>query len=167
MPVSQTLQRLLRIRHLEEEQRRQELATAMGKLNILESALACSAARSREARKLAEGGMTSGNLIDRQAGMVESRNALHCAATLQRWISASRKQVEQVRGEWLNKRVERKQTETLVDAEHAQRVAEATRQVQQSLDQSHLARRTRKGLRQTADSPAVLYDLEGDENGCL
>jgi hypothetical protein len=82
MAVSKGLRRLLRIRDLEEEQKRIALEAAMGELHTLENALEAASARNRRGRGLVDASARSGELIDRQAGLVESQAGTRYAAIL-------------------------------------------------------------------------------------
>src|ERR1039458_373198 len=80
MAVSRALRRLLRIRSLEEEQRRLALESAIGELNRLEHALAATAQQDRRGRRLVEVSARSGELPDRLAGPEETGAATRHAA---------------------------------------------------------------------------------------
>jgi hypothetical protein len=72
MPVSRALRRLLRVLHLEEEETRRALESALSDLHRLEHALAAAAARNRSGRGLIVQSAVTGELADRLAGLEES-----------------------------------------------------------------------------------------------
>jgi flagellar biosynthesis chaperone FliJ len=141
MARSRILERVLRIRHLEEEQHRQAVASAMSELRILETALSASATRQRQGRIQVAEGVAADDLVGRHAGLIESRNATRQSAVLARWAAVSTARAEIVRSQWIGKRVERKQAETLVHAAASQSVVEEVRRGQQTADQWYLVRR--------------------------
>lgn len=139
MPVSGALRRLLHIRDLEEEQHRLALESARTELRRLESALENATVRGRLGRDLAQG-RRSIESIDRQAGMVEAGSAELLAAVLLPRIGESRENAARRTQEFLNKRVERRQAETLIEASEAADVLEAARRGQQGLDEWYRSR---------------------------
>ncbi len=166
MPVSNALKRLLRIRDLEQEQHRRTFESAVSELRRLEEALERASARER-------GGRTdfTANVLDHnphqephakplalQSALVETAIGQSHAQALAPRISRAAVQVAQRRQEFLLKRVEHRQAETLIrDAEAADAV-EATRQSQKHLDDWFLAR-TRSDRR---DSVALVEEVSED-----
>lgn len=144
MAVSSGLRRLLRIRELEEEQNRQALESAMGELHRLEAALDASHERERRGRGLVTASARGGALQDRWAGVEESRAAGSYAAALGPMIAEAEQDVVRVRAEFLGKRVERRQAETLIEEAEAREAVEAARRGQQALDDWHSSRRHRQ-----------------------
>lgn len=120
MAVSRSLRRLLRIRELEEEQSRLVLELALSELNRLEHALTATAARERRGRSLVQASAHSGQLPDRLAGLEETRSSLRHAAALGPRIEATGDDVAALRREFLGKRVERRQAETLIQETEAE-----------------------------------------------
>jgi hypothetical protein len=145
MPVSRSLRRLLRIRDLEEEQSRLALESALGELNRLEHALAASAARDRRGRRLVGASVRSGELPDRLAGLEETQAAGRSAAALAPRLAETELEVVARREEFLGKRLERRQAETLIEESAARDAVEAGRHGQQALDDWYRARLYRTG----------------------
>ncbi len=140
MAVSRALKRLLRIRELEKEQSRLALETALGELRDLEKALHGSSERGREGRQLVAASVERGDLADRLAGLAEACAAARAAKWLaERWPAAERK-VEEQREEFLVRKTERRQAETLIDAVETRDAIEAERKIQQGLDDWHRTR---------------------------
>ncbi|MGA3082587.1 MAG: hypothetical protein ABSD44_14640 [Terracidiphilus sp.] len=134
MAVSRALRRLLLIRNLEEEQRRLALEEALGERNRLEHALGAAAERDRRGRRLVQASAESGQLPDRIAGLEETRAAIRHARAIEPRIEAIGEEVAARREEFLLKRVERRQAETLIRETEAREAIEAGRRGQQALD---------------------------------
>jgi hypothetical protein len=162
MPVSGVLRRLLHIRDLEEEQHRLALESARGELRRLESALAYAAARRRLGRDLAEG-RGSSESIDRQAGVVEAGAAYRLTEVLVPRIGESQEETARRSEEFLSKRVERMQAETLIEATEAADAVEAARRGQQALDEWYRSRLHR--LQSNAKEPDERPDLRESRDG--
>jgi flagellar export protein FliJ len=134
MAVSRALRRLLRIRELEEEQCRLALESATGTLHGLEHALEATVERNRRGRRLIESSVHSGELPDWLAGLEEMRAAGRHGVALAPRIADAQRDVAALREEFLTKRVERRQAETLIEETEARDAVEAGRRGQQSLD---------------------------------
>ncbi len=144
MAVSRALRRLLRIRELEEEQNRLALESATGELHRLERTLAAAFERERQGRRLVEASARNNQMLDRLAGLEETRSGgLHVIALGPR-IDAKQEEVAARRQEFLIKRVERRQAETLIEETEAREAIEADRRGQQSLDDWYSARQYRE-----------------------
>jgi hypothetical protein len=140
MPVSRALRRLLRVLHLEEEETRRALESALGELRRLEQSLAAARARDRGGRALVLGSAVTGELVDRLAGLPESLAAARRSTALQPRVRDAEQQVASRRETYLAKRVERRQAETLVQEAEARDALDAARRAQRSLDDWHLNR---------------------------
>lgn len=134
MAISRALSRLLQVRELEEEQRRLALESAQMELHRLETALAAAGERDRQGRALITASARSGDLFDRLAGLEESRASKRHGKALAPRILESEEVVELCREEFLEKRVERRQVETLIEESAAREAVEEGRRGQQSLD---------------------------------
>jgi hypothetical protein len=135
--VSRGLRRLLRIRELEEEQNRLALESAVGELHRLEHALVMTAERNREGRRLVAASTKTGELVDRLAGLQETRAAEHHSQVLAPRIASAETNVSALRREFLIKRVERRQAETLIREDEAKDAVEESRRSQQAIDDWH------------------------------
>jgi flagellar biosynthesis chaperone FliJ len=140
MHVSRPLRRLLRVLHLEEEETRRRLESALGDLRRLENSLEAAGVRDRSGRRMVNLSAQSGELADRIAGMEESLAAARRTAALKPWIRDAEQEVSARREVFLSKRIERRQAETLVDAAQARDTLEDARRTQRSLDEWHLNR---------------------------
>jgi flagellar biosynthesis chaperone FliJ len=146
MAVSRGLRRLFRIRDLEEEQCRLALESATGTLHRLQHALEATVERGRRGRRWMEASIHSGELTDRLAGMEEMQTAGRHAAALAPRIADAELDVAALRGEFLAKRVERRQAETLIEETEARDAVEAGRRAQQDLDDWFGNRMHRRGV---------------------
>ncbi len=156
MAVSRALRRLLRIRELEEEQGRLALESALGELHRLEHALAATIERKHRGRNLIQPTANISQLTDRLAGLEETRSADSHAAALEPRIEGMGVEVASRRQEFLLKRVERRQAETLIAETEAQEAIEDGRHGQQSLDDWYSSQLYRVGNSEGADAePAV------------
>jgi hypothetical protein len=134
MAISRALLKLVRIRDLEEEQCRVVLESALGDLNMLRRAQAGTVERDRRGRLLLNASAHSGELPDRLAGIEEMCAAIRLALVLAPRIEDTEQDVENLREDFLAKRVERRQAETLVEEAETQAALEGERRSQQSLD---------------------------------
>lgn len=143
MAASRALRRLLRIRDLEEEQCRLALESALGELANLENALKAAVERERRGRRLVEASARTGELPDRLAGIEETHAADRLFAFIEPRIAAKEEEVVARRQEFLLKRVERRQAETLIQEAEAQEAIETGRRGQQELDNWYGSRQYR------------------------
>ncbi len=141
MGVSKALRRLLQIRGIEEEQRRLSLETALGELESLKLARQAAGEQERQGHALMETGATSGNIADRQAGLVEADAAQRRALVLAPRLVATEFETSERRREFLDKRVERRQAETLLEETEAADALESERRNQNAIDDLYGVRR--------------------------
>ena len=134
MAVSRALRRLLRVLEIEEEQSRAALESALSGLRHLEQALAAAAERDRGGRRRVAASAYTGQLPDRLAGLEETRAAARHATSLVPRIADAKLGLEAAREDFLAKRVERRQAETLIREAEARDAVETTRRAQQALD---------------------------------
>lgn len=147
MADSQTLRRLHGIREAEERQSRAHMESALAELRRLENALTNTFKRGKEARALVAASVWSDEQVDRIAALQELATAERLEKILVPRIAVAQTQVETIRQEFLAKRIERRQVESLLDAANAQQAIEANRKGQTLLDDWHNAQRTRKNRR--------------------
>jgi hypothetical protein len=140
MAVSRALRHLLRVRDLEEGQRRLALESAMNEQRRLENALAATSERARRGRRLVATSANTGELPDRLAGLEETRAAVRHAAVLTPRIADAELDVAALRQEYLAKRIERRQAETVIRETEAKEAIESSRRGQRTLDDWYLNR---------------------------
>jgi hypothetical protein len=158
MAVSRAMRRLLRIRELEEEQSRLVLELALSEFNRLEHALRATIERERRGRSLIGASARTDQLLDRLAGLEETHSAVRHSAALGPRIEAMGDDVAALRREFLGKRVERRQAETLIQETEAEDAIAASRRGQQALDDwygSRLYREASEAESVTAASPKI------------
>jgi flagellar export protein FliJ len=141
--ASKSLRRLRDIRQAEEEQNKAAMESAVSELQRLETALLESRKRVRWARVLVAESLQSGELLDRIAGLEEIHTADRMAKMLTLKLAAAENNVQKKRQEFLEKRIERRQAETVYDALRARDTAEANRKSQLALDDWHRSQRNR------------------------
>jgi flagellar biosynthesis chaperone FliJ len=151
MAASQSLRRLHDIREAEERQRRTLMESSVRELRRLETALKNTFKLATQARALVASSVRTGELLDRIAAVEEMAAAERLAKTLPARIAAAERQVASVREEFFAKRIERRQVETLLDAENAQEAIETNRKSQMALDDWHSSERTRKNRKARLD----------------
>jgi hypothetical protein len=167
--VSRALRRLLRIRNLEEEQSRIALESAVGDLRRLEHAQAATVERDRRGRRLFDSSVHTGDLPDRLAGVVEQHAADCVQRALAPRIRDAALDVAGLREDYLDRRVERRQAETLVKESEARDALDLERKSQQGLDdwfrnRLHRAKLDTKDA-QPADSAKAFAGLTGRVTG--
>jgi hypothetical protein len=134
MAVARSLRRLLRIRDLEEEQCRLALESALAERSRLLAALATAAERDRRGRRLAASSAPAVELADRFAGLEETRIAKRVVTVLTPRLTQMEQLIAARRQEYLSKRVERRQAETLISETEQRDAIDAGRRSQQALD---------------------------------
>lgn len=153
MAVSRGLRRLLHVLELEEEQKKNALEAAVGELRRIEQAQQAAGERERRGRALVLTSFESGELVDRIAGIEESRSAGALGKTLAGWQESAVAIVEDRRADLVAKRIERKQTETLIEEAVRRDAAEAARRSQNSLDEWYLSRQRDPRQKQENSNP--------------
>lgn len=143
MAVSSAMRRLLRIRNLTEDQSRMDLESALGELHVIERALEASQARERLGRRWIGQSVQTGEIADRASALEEASAAARHRVSLMPRIAESRDDVNELRLEFLTRRTERRQAETLIEQAEARDAIEMDRRAQQALDDLHLSRRER------------------------
>ena len=141
MAASSSLRRLRSIRQIEEEQLRAAMELAVAELRRLETALGETYERVKRARMLTASGVQTGELLDRIAGLEEVRAADRWVEILKRKIDSAENRVQKTRQEFLDKRIERRQAETVCEAMQAKDRAEASRKTQLALDDWYRSQR--------------------------
>ena len=104
--------------------------------------MARSVERERGGRRLVAASATTGDVTDRIAGIEETRTAKRIAAAIAPRIAEMEAAVSTRRREFLGKRIERRQTETLIEETQALDKVEAGRRAQRDLDDWFLSRRS-------------------------
>ena len=145
MAVSRAMRRLLQVLEIQEEECRAAMELARAELKRLEQALIRSVERERGGRRLVAASAATGEIVDRIAGVEETHVAKRIAAALTPRIAESELAVNTRRREFLGKRIERRQTETIIEEAEALEDVEAGRRAQRDLDDWFLSRRAASG----------------------
>lgn len=144
MAVSNALKRLLRIRDLEQEQHRRTLQSALGELRLLEEAFDRAAARERDGRTSFAVNLREPEPLERHSALVETIIGSRHTHALEPRIARAEAEAARRRQEFLYKRMERRQAETLIHSTEAEEAIESARQSQQTLDDWFLSRTSRE-----------------------
>ncbi len=134
------MRRLLDVLEIQEEEYRAAMESARAETERLKQVLAHNAERERAGRRLVAASATTGEVADRIAGVEEARTAKRIAAALMPRIVEAEAAMKERRQEFLGKRIERRQTETLIEEAEAQDKAEDARRTQRGLDDWFLGR---------------------------
>jgi flagellar biosynthesis chaperone FliJ len=132
--------RLLQVRQLEEEGCRTALESTLAKLNRLVDAQKIAVDRERQGRIFVLEGLRTGQLSNRLAGLEEVRVSRVLQSALSAKIDAAGQEVNECRGRYLEKRIERRQLEMLIEAAQAKKAQQASRRAQEMLDDRHRSR---------------------------
>ena len=134
MAVSRAMRRLVRVLELQEEQCRAALASALADLNRFEGAMAAALDRERGGRRLVAASVSTAELTDRLAGLEETRAAGRFARALAPQIAEAKLAAGARQREFLQKRIERRQADTLIRKTEAEDNIVDGRRAQQGLD---------------------------------
>jgi hypothetical protein len=134
------MRRLLQVLEIQEEECRAAMELARAELERMEQALTQSRERERGGRRLVAASAATGEVTDRIAGLEETRAGKRIAAALAPRIVEAEAEVNERRREFLDKRIERRQTETLIQEAEAEDEIEAGRRAQRELDDWFLTR---------------------------
>jgi flagellar export protein FliJ len=145
MAVSRALRRLLSVLEIQEEQSRSALESAVADLRHLEAALNATVDRERRGRRLVTLSADTGELVDRLTGIEEMLAASRHAVALKPKIALTERSVDACRNEFLGKRIERRQAETLIDKTEAEDAIGAGRRAQREVDDRFLSQTHRAG----------------------
>jgi hypothetical protein len=126
----------------------------------LENAVIAAQERIRRGRLLVAASAQSGDLLDRVAGLEETRSARRVQENLSSRIKDAEALVAKLRQRFMAKRVERRQVETLLKRQETALALEADRRDQRVLDDWHRMRRYREG-----DAARVRECGEADGSG--
>lgn len=134
MRVTEALILLRRIRKLQEEQERLALELAIKQQRDLEAARDAASERARQGRGLVGESVRSDSREDRQAAAVETTSASRHARFLAPRMAKADEETTHVRQNLLEKRVQGRQAEILIEAAAAEKAMDSERRNQQALD---------------------------------
>ena len=143
MPVSRSLVRLHAIRVAEEQQRQTALDAALADLRDLQARLNAVNTGLGAARAMITSSIRSGVPEDRMAGLEQVELFERLAKILRERIALAEERLLQARTRFFAKRIERRQVETLLEAERVQAGVEESRKSQSALDEWFRSRLSR------------------------
>ncbi len=146
MAIRGALDRLFRVRELEEEQCGAAVEEAVVQMRRLENAVVAAQERIRRGRLLVAASAQSGDLLDRVAGVEETRSAGRAQENLSNRVKDAEAALANLRQLFMAKRVERRQVETLLKQQEAALAFGADRRDQRVLDDWHRMRRYREAV---------------------
>lgn len=152
MAVAPGLLRYLRVLVLEEEQAQAAFEAASAQARALDKRLETVAALERNGRQLIAVSAWSGDALDRIAALEQMSAARRAICALRPIRTAALEEASRRRAAFLEKRVQRRQAETLIQEAQARAAIEASRRDQQSMDEMHLDRAHRNDSAQKAAS---------------
>ncbi|MGA9587946.1 MAG: hypothetical protein WBQ95_21630 [Terracidiphilus sp.] len=141
MAAAKSLRRLCEIRRAEEEQNQAAMELAVAELQRLEAALMRNRERVRRARALIASSAQTGEFLDRIVGSEDIRMAERAARVLATKVNSAEKDVQRKRQEFLDKRIERRQVETVCEAMQVRDTTELNRKSQVVLDDWYRSQR--------------------------
>jgi flagellar export protein FliJ len=139
MATPESLRRLQKIRETEEHMMSSALQSAIHELYRFENALHFAREQAGKARGSLPSRLASGCLEDRVAGFEEIAAADRLVTALSARISLAQQRVNQLRSQFIQTRIQRQQTQTLLEQSVARDKVAADRKAQVSLDEWHRA----------------------------
>jgi len=134
MTGRKVLDRLLRLREMEEEQSRHELEAAVGDRNRVAAELKNAIDRQAMGRRSLVSGIEERDCFGRTSAVIEMERARRMRMRVEPRLEAAEVEVKRQREEFLLRRAAREQVETLVDQERAATLEKTGRRAQQMLD---------------------------------
>lgn len=162
--AARALRRLLRVFVLEEEQAQGALEAGIANQRHLEVLLEAAVEKRRAGQRLFLASAHKHDTIDRLDALEEVEAARRAVAALRPRIVQAEIETCQRREEFLAKRVERRQAETLIRETDARTAVETARRTQQSMDERHLRRISqisREGRAEVRCGPQISSDSIG------
>lgn len=137
MKRASQIRRLCTLRRLEEQHRATLLEEVKQRLQGIDEALKQSGEQRNDGRALVTESVVRGCVEDRVAGLEEIENAKRRLRALLIARTRSERQLVQSRDEFLAKRTERRQADTVLDAARREEARTAERRSQSELDDWH------------------------------
>jgi hypothetical protein len=151
--VSRGLRRLYKLRNIEELQKASLFKLAVVELDQLKNAVEAAHNREGNGRTLVTRSVMTGETQDRLYGIEEIAAAVQISAVLESRLRSATEKVERIRSEFLNKRLEKRQAEILLQSALDRAADLAQRKMQLSLDEwTRLRRRGEEDRHEPAHS---------------
>ena len=151
MKRASQIRRLCTLRRLEEQHRATLLEEVKQRLQGIDEALKQSGEQRNDGRALVTESVVRGCVEDRVAGLEEIENAKRRLRALLIARTRSERQLVQSRDEFLAKRTERRQADTVLDAARREEARTAERRSQSELDDWHRMTHHRRAALATED----------------
>jgi flagellar export protein FliJ len=161
MAKGRVLNRLLRLRELEEELSRVQLEAAVGDRNRVAGELAVVVQRQAHGRKSFAAWAGDPDTAGRTGAMIAMEQARKQRTRIEPRLEAAEREVIRQREEFLAHRTERRQVETLVDEQQATMREETARRAQQMLDDWYGRRSPRQAERPPRGTESALDPCGG------
>ena len=139
------LRRVCDVRKVQERLRRAQMESALARLRLLRNTLMTALESAKHARAMIVSSISSGEQVDRIAALQEITTSERRRKFLQQQIAAAEAEVASMRQEFMSKRIERRQVESLLDAARMRLQIEEKHKIQTALDDWHLSRLNQKG----------------------
>ncbi len=147
MAASHGMRRLLRVLELEEEHYRAQMEAALADLRQLEEALMTAGEQERAGRRLVADSIATGEIADRVSGIEESRLAGKRSAALKPRIAGAEAVAVSRQQKFLEKRIDRRQVESVIEKAATEKTLDDGRRVQRALDDWFLRQAHQVGRR--------------------
>ena len=140
MAIGQNLLRVHAVRQAEEQEQKNLLATAIAELRQLERTQELVRQRRARGRESFEESVRLGSREERICALAEIDATERLARDVSGRIGTARTQIQGLQREFLNRRIMRRQTETLLEAAEAVAKVEAERKTQNAMDDWYRSR---------------------------
>jgi flagellar export protein FliJ len=170
MPGKRTLERLWRLRELEEEQSRLALEERVQDRDRIVQRLESASRAAVQSRRIFAERLGDPDTAARTGALVELEHARRRQAAIRPQFEVAETNVEMGREEFLTRRTARRQLETLLEREHRAAREEIVRRAQQMLDdwygrrQPGIAASRERARLETENSPRPSDDLKPSMN---
>jgi hypothetical protein len=135
MGISRGLRRLYELRQIEELQKASLFESAIAELRQLETALEVASTREGSGRALVSRSVMSGETQDRIFAVEEIAIAVRISTVLKARVRAANENIQRIRDEFLHKRLEKRQAETLLESALEREASLEQRKMQLALDE--------------------------------
>jgi hypothetical protein len=164
--ISRGLRRLFELRQIEELQKAALLEAATAELHRLENALEVARTREGNGRALVSRSVMVGEMQDRIFGVEEIATAVRISTVLRSRVHSATEKIQRIRNDFLNKRLDRRQVETLLGSALQREANQAERKMQLALDEwSRLRRREDTVDRDESSAHSANFPISTEQRG--
>jgi hypothetical protein len=144
--ISRGLRRLYELRQIEELQKASLFESAIAELRQLETALEVASTREGNGRALVSRSVMTGETQDRSFAVEEIAIAVRISTVLKARVRGAAENIQRIRDEFLHKRLEKRQAETLLESALEREASLAQRKMQLALDEWTRLRRSEESV---------------------